>query len=46
MQKAAGVDGITAEFYKHGCNELLTALVLLFNSIIANGEYLQVGPLV
>ena len=34
-----GVDGIPAEFYKHGCNELLPALVLLFNTIIANGEY-------
>ena len=38
-KKAAGVDGIPAEFYKHGCNELLPALVLLFNTIIANGEY-------
>ena len=36
---AAGVDGIPAEFYKHGCNELPPALVLLFNTIIANGEY-------
>ena len=27
------------EFYKHGSNELLPALVLLFNTIIANGEY-------
>ena len=26
-------------FYKHACNELLPALVLLFNTIIANGEY-------
>ena len=25
--------------YKHGSNELLPALVLLFNNIIANGEY-------
>ena len=39
MQKTAGIDGIPAEFYKHGCNELLPALVLLFNTIIANGEY-------
>ena len=38
-KKAAGVDGIPAEFCKHGCNELLPALVLLFNTIIANGEY-------
>ena len=38
-KKAAGIDGIPAEFYKHGCNELLPALVLLFNTIIANGEY-------
>ena len=37
--KAAGVDGFPADFYKHGCNELLPALVLLFNTIIANGEY-------
>ena len=36
---AAGIDGIPAEFYKHGSNELLPALVLLFNTIIANGEY-------
>ena len=35
----AGIDGIPAEFYKHGCNELLPALVLLFNTITANGEY-------
>ena len=35
----AGVDGIPAEFYKHGCNELLPALVLLFNTIITNREY-------
>ena len=40
-KKAAGVDGIPAEFYKHGCNDLLPALVLLFNTIIANGEYLS-----
>ena len=38
-QKAAGIDGIPAEFYKHGCDELLPALVLLFNTIIAIGEY-------
>ena len=38
-KKAAGIDSIPAEFYKHGCNELLPALVLLFNTIIANGEY-------
>ena len=38
-KKAAGVDGISAEFLKHGCNELLPALVLLFNTIITNGEY-------
>ena len=38
-KKAAGIDGIPAEFYKHGSNELLPALVLLFNTIIANGEY-------
>ena len=25
-KKAAGVDGISAEFYKYGCNELLPAL--------------------
>ena len=24
-KKAAGVDGISAEFYKYGCNELLPA---------------------
>ena len=38
-KKVAGVDGIPAEFYTHGCNELLPALVLLFNTIIAKGEY-------
>ena len=40
-KKAAGihVDSIPAEFYKHGCNELLPALVLLFNTIIVNGKY-------
>ena len=37
-KKAAGIDGIPAEFYMHGCNERLPALVLLFNTIIANGE--------
>ena len=38
-KKAAGIDGIPEEFYKPGCNELLSALVLLFNTIITNGEY-------
>ena len=36
-KKAAGIDGIPAEFYKHSCNEPLSALSLLFNTIIANG---------
>ena len=26
-KKAAGVDGIPVEFYKHGCNELLPVLI-------------------
>ena len=38
-KKAADVDGISAEFYKYGCNELLPALELLFNTILTNGEY-------
>ena len=38
-KKAAGIDGIPAEFYKNGCNEFLPALVLLFNTIIGNKEY-------
>ena len=38
-KKAAGVDDISAEFYKYGCNELLPALELLFNTILTNGEY-------
>ena len=38
-KKAAGVDGISAEFYKYGCKELLPALELLFNTILTNGEY-------
>ena len=38
-KKAATVDGISAEFYKYGCNELLPALELLFNTILTNGEY-------
>ena len=38
-KKATGIDRIPAEFYKHGCNELLSALVLMFNTIITNGEY-------
>ena len=38
-KKAAGVDGISAEFYIYGCNELLPSLELLFNTIITNGEY-------
>ena len=38
-KKAAGVDGISAEFYKYGCNELLPALELLFNTILTNGEH-------
>ena len=38
-KKAAGVGGISAEFYKYGCNELLPALELLFNTILTNGEY-------
>ena len=38
-KKAAGVDGISDEFYKYGWNELLPALELLFNTILTNGEY-------
>ena len=38
-KKAAGIDDIPAECHKHSCDELLPALVLLFNTIIANGEY-------
>ena len=38
-KKAAGVDSISAEFYKYGCNELLPVLELLFNTILTNGEY-------
>ena len=38
-KKAAGVDGISAEFHKYGCNELLPALESLFNTILSNGEY-------
>ena len=38
-KKAAGVDGISVEFYKYGCNELLPELELLFNTILTNGEY-------
>ena len=38
-KKAAGVDGISAELYQYGCNELLPALELLFNTILTNGEY-------
>ena len=37
-KKAAGVEGISAEFYKYGCDELLPALKLLFNTILNNGE--------
>ena len=32
-KKEAVVDGISAEFYRYGCNELLPALELLFNTI-------------
>ena len=38
-KKAARVDGISAEFYKYGCNELLPALELLFNTILTKEEY-------
>ena len=38
-KKAAGVDGISAEFYKYGFNELLPALEFWFNTILTNGEY-------
>ena len=38
-KKAADVDGISAKFYKYGCNELLPTLELLFNTILTNGEY-------
>ena len=43
-KKAAGVDGIYAEFYKYGCNDLLPflpALELQLNTINNNGEYLS-----
>ena len=33
-KKAADVDGISAKFYKYGCNELLPTLELLFNTIL------------
>ena len=38
-KKATGVDGISAEFHKYGCNELLPESELLFNTILTNGEY-------
>ena len=38
-KKAADVDGISAESYKYGCNELLPAFELLFNTILTNREY-------
>ena len=31
--KAAGVDGIPAEFYMHGSDKLVPALVFLFNPL-------------
>ena len=34
-----GVDGISAVYYKYGCNELLSALQLLFNTILSYVEY-------
>ena len=38
-RKAAGVGGISAKFYKYGCNELLPALELLLNTFLTNAEY-------
>ena len=38
-KKAAGVDGISAVFYRYGCNELLPAFELLFNTMLTNGKY-------
>ena len=44
----AGVDGIPAEFYKHGCNELLPAPAITFWLIplLPMENIHQVGPLV
>ena len=38
-EKAAGVDGSSAECYKYECNELLPAIQLMFNTGISNGKY-------
>ena len=39
MQKRGRNICIPVRCYKHGCNELLPALVLVFHTIIASGEY-------
>ena len=39
MQESSGCRCYFSGFYKYGCNELLPALKLLFNTILSNGEY-------
>ena len=38
-KKETSVDGISAEFYKFGCNEQSSALESLFNTVPTNEEY-------
>ena len=37
--KAAGIDGIPSEFYKHVTNELAVPFCTIFNYIFDNGDY-------
>ena len=37
--KAAGLDGIIPEVFKHSCDKIVPFLVHLFNKVFASGEY-------
>ena len=37
--KAAGLDGIISEVFKHSCDKIIPFLVHLFNTVFASGEY-------
>ena len=37
--KAAGLDGIIPEVFKHSCDKTVSFLVYLFNKVFASGEY-------
>ncbi len=42
--KASGIDGISAEFYKYAYEQILEPLSVLFYTIFENGDFPQLWP--